>query len=609
MGKLFDRISDIKAKGAGPQVNNYIRNIFADVIQYVRYITQFPKSVHIVPDFFIQVHKLSYDYQKFSQVQESGLTTSEIRSDAVKDFVFQINDVRTVKTRMSSSGAIGTASFVLNQRLLDLDVNLINTPIKEDNPFEVSWDFPDLKIDKMDIVKIFERNRFDDNYSVIFTGMITSIQKVESPRADLQYNYVAGDVSTALRLSTQITTPSLVQLLRDGNLAPELKKQIIWDNPIKAGQNADEIIKRLVEDSWYIYPGNGQITETTAIPTTSFTRVEVENPQSLGILNLNVFPDNFRNTRAYGNVFKNFRSLSFFQSREKNRLDLIRELAESTGFEFYATQEGNFNYGIPRYDIDIDGAYYRFSPQAPDLVERVGFYDLNGKLNNTELPNEAYSDEADIYTINPEDLISYEDLDTLDNIFTRVDVTPTDFTQDILNAKSFLLSTLGEQLHFSFPDFQFESPDAFNPEDEKFKDLVRYGMRFFKTGAKPFLITDEAVKAYAQFIYNKLRGARITATISILPRPEMKHGRTIRIPYKNIIAYAPSITHSVIAKKTASTLLTLTFVRSTDLPTPPAEVAGAQTTKYEHDDDPSAIESKYGSFTPAGTFDFTNTSQ
>jgi len=609
MGKLFDQISDIKAKNAGPQINNYVRNIFADVQNYVRYITQFPKSVHIVPDFFIQVHKLTYDYGEFAAVQESGLTTNDIVASSVRDFVFQVNDVRTVKTRMSTTGASGSASFTLNQRLLDLDYNFIqaknNLGDSQSNPFEVSWDFPDLKIDKMDIIKIYERNRFDDNYTVIFTGFITSVQKVESPRADLQYNYVCGDVTTALKLSTQITSPSLVQLMRDGQLNPELKKQIIWDSPFTAGQNADTLIKRLVEDAWFIYPGNGRIQTTTEVPKTDFTRVEVENPQALGIMNLAVFPDNFTNIRAYANVFANFKSLSFFQSREKNRMDMIRELAEVTGFEFYATQEGNLNYSMPRYDVDIDGSYYRFNPKDPSTVERAGFYDVTGKLG--VVPDISYENEADIYTINPEDLISYEDIDSIDNVFTRVDVTPTDFTQDFLNSKNFLLSTIGEQLHFSYPDFDFSSPNAFNPNDEKFKDLVRYGMKFFKSSAKPFLITDEATKAYAQFLYNRLWGMRITASCVILPRPELKQGRTIRIPYKNIIAYASSVSHTVIAKKTATTTLNLTFVRSTDLPAPPPEATGVPTSKYNHTSSESSIEAKYGLFTPAGTYDFTDT--
>ena len=584
--------------------NNFLKNIFPQVKNFARYVFQYPKVVNLVPDFFITVYKLEFDYSLIvNTIKKGGDPDSETLKNMVKVSSFQLNDVRDVRTTMAAGKQLGNVSFTLNDPLINV-LNITQEQLQDPDLFNNR----ELSIDKMDIIKVFKRNRFDDNYSTTFTGYVTSVQHRDVPKSDFAFVYTGSDITTALRLSQTVTQASMTYLLRNAKPNDPLVSNIYWENSRLLGTNVEEIIQGIIANSSYIYPALNQIRSVGQMPTNDIlTRVQVQNPQALGLASLVTFPSNFPSIQAYGNVFKNFNSINFYQSKSKTPFDVIKDMADVIGFEFYALPDGSIYFGIPKYDMDVDGSYYNVDFDGSFV--RKGRYELDGTLHPENDPTgfqETYfsNDEINKYIVLPEDFLSWDEVSPIDNVFTRVDVSPTSFGENITKSKAFLKEIFGEAFIFCYPDFKFDEMTAGNfngltSSDEKFRDLIRYGLRIFPVEGKAFLYEDQAIRAYAQFVYDRLKGMRRTGTLSILSRPEIVQGRTIRIPHKNIIGYISSIAHDTKAKKSDQTTCNLTFVRSADIKDE------GQDTRFFHDYNYSKIESSLGGFVPAGTFDFT----
>lgn len=582
---------------------NFIKNIFPTIFHYIQNTLPFASVVHVVPDVYIQVYKLRFDYDGIIEKISTGATVTDVAAIIKAIDIFQITDVRDVTTVMSSGKTPGSANFTINQLLLN--ESLVETVdlagFKYVTPEEALKNVgnTDVIIDFMDIVKVFERNRFDDDYTCTFTGFITSITHRDQPKMDYSYQYGAHDISTAMRLAPVLSQINLQQLMVTGDGAIPLQDNLIWDSPLVANKPAIELIKDLINNSWWTYPNTAQIeTSTQPSDNKKFTRLQILNPSAIGLLQLNVFPANLTDIKAYGAVFKSNLNLSFYQQSDKLPYDVCKDIADTIGLEFYATPEGNLYFGIPKWDIDVDGSYY--SIDSNGIISRSGYYDLNGDLVDDPIQSQDYIAESDLYTINEEDFLGYEETSTLENVSTRVDVSILDWSQDILSAKNATVipSAFRESFFFSYPDLQFWNLEKVQANSEILREMTKYGIRPFPVKGKVFLKSDEAIKAYAQFVYDKLKGMRKQAKLTILPRPEIRAGRTIRIPHKNLIAYVMNVTNSVMPKKSASTTLSLAFIRNADL--------DPENSRFGRTYDSSEVEAAYGSFVPAGTFDFTS---
>jgi len=598
-----------KAQADDDARTGFIRNTIPTILHYIANMVQnalpVPTSVHVAPDFYIQVFKLRFNYDAITNALASGSTSTDISAIIQGIDIFQLNDLRNVTSAMSCGKNPGSAGFTLNQLLIN--DKLVETIDVHGQKFLTPRETlknvknPDVTIDYMDIVKVFIRNRFPDptnganNYSCTFTGFITSVTHIDQPKVDFAYQYGAHDISTALRLAPVPSQINLQQMVNGGPGYQQLQKNIYWNNPLVVNQSAIDTIKTLIDSSWWTYPNSAQVlTKTQPSDNAKVSRVQILNPSSLGLLNLNIFPANLPNIRAYGSVFNRNMNLAFYQQSDKLPYEVCKDLADVIGLEFYATPEGNLYFGIPKWDIDIDGSYYAIENS---IITRTGFFDLNGTLSS--IPSQSYVSEIDAYTINQEDVIGYEETGSVENIYTRVDVGFVSWDEDLLATlnPSVSQSVFKEKFFFSFPDIKFWDPSSMDNNSEFLREMTRYGVRPFPVSGKAFLQTDEAIKAYAQFVYDKLKGQRTQAKLTIVPRPEIRAGRTIRIPYKNLIAYVTSATNSVVPKKSASTTLQLSFIRSAEY--------DPEKSRFSFDGLTSIVEQKYGSFIPAGTFDFT----
>jgi len=582
---------------------NFIKNIFPKILHYIQNTLPFASVVHVVPDVYIQIYKLRFDYDGIIEKISTGATVTNVGAIIKAIDIFQITDVRDVTTVMSSGKTPGSANFTINQLLLN--ESLVETidlaGFKYVTPEETLKNVgnTDVIIDFMDIVKVFERNRFDDDYTCTFTGFITSITHRDQPKMDYSYQYGAHDITTAMRLAPVLSQLSIQSMITSDEGSIKLQENVIYDNPLVANKPAIELIKDLINNSWWTYPNTAQI-EQSSKPSDNkkFTRLQILNPASIGLLSLNVFPSNLADIKAYGAVFKSNLNLSFYQQSDKLPFDVCKDIADTIGLEFYATPEGNLYFGIPKWDIDVDGSYY--SIDSNGIISRSGYYDLNGDLVDDPIQSQDYIAESDLYTINEEDYLGYEKTSSLENISTRVDVSILDWSQDILSTKNATVipSAFRESFFFSFPDLQFWNLEKVQANSEVLREMTKYGIRPFPVKGKVFLKSDEAIKSYAQFVYDRLKGMRKQGKLTILPRPEIRAGRTIRIPHKNLIAYVMSVTNSVMPKKSASTTLALAFIRNADL--------DPENSRFGRTYDASEVEAAYGSFIPAGTFDFTS---
>lgn len=600
----YNDLNNAGAKTAPADQENFIKNFFASVLNYVKVQTPFPVVNNIVTDFYIDLYKLQYDYNSFNATAKTGrVTSTDVKSYIKAVALFRLTDVRGFKTSMNSDKAIGSVQFDVNNNLIaDSFVSGRVTPYGNelDTKYFSVWDGPDVSIDMMDIIKIYQRNRFDANYTCIFTGFITSNQDRNMPKVDQIYSYTGGDVSTALRLATVVTNPSMSQLINKGYLDPRIAKNVMWDNSELAGRSGLELIQNLIGGSWYIYPSPAQLGTATAsgIPSGSeLTAIEVNKPIGLGLLNVITFPKDFEDLQAYGRSW-NSNLGSLYSSREKFVFDICKDIAETTGFEFYSLPNGDFYYGIPKWDIDVDGSSYFISPTNPNSVQRLGYFSIDGTLKDKADP-QWLKNEQDQYLIGADDFVSFERGKTIDNIFTRVDVQPSDFSQDVLSQRQVLTSIFkGEALSFSYPDFNFkDGRPQLDPNSEEFKDLVRYGMRPFPVSSKIFLKTPADTLYYAKHMYSKLKAMRTTGSLTILPRPEIMQGRTIRIPHINVIAYIKTVSHVLTARKSAATVLGLVYVRS-------AVTATSDNDQFSIFDSANEIEKKYGYFTPCSSLNY-----
>lgn len=590
------------AKADGDRKTNFIRNIFPEILHFLQQNLPFPIVIHIVPDVFIQVFKLRFDYEAINQTLTNQSSVVNVSALISGIDIFQINDVRDVTTNMLSGKNPGSANFTLNQALINTKLvetfDLVDSKFVSNKERLKNIDNMDVMIDFMDILKVFERNRFTDDYTCTFTGFITSVGHRDQPKVDFSYQYGAHDITTALRLAPVISQISLQQMVTTGVGKPLIESNLIWDNSLVADRPAIDLIKDVIDSSWWTYPQTAQVEESTNVSdNTKFTRVQILNPTEIGLLKLNIFPSNLPDIRAYGTVFNRTLNLSFYQQRDRLPYDVCKDLADVIGLEFYGTPEGNLYFGIPKWDIDIDGSYYFFPEDG--VIGRSGYYDLSGNISDDPNETKDFAAESDIYTINEEDVLGYEDQSSIENVVTRVDIGITDWSQDIMRTKnvSVLQSAYREQFFFSYPDLKFWDPNSISANSDAIREMTRLGVRPMPVQAKVFLTTDESMKAYAQFTYDRLKGMRKQAKLTIVPRPEIRQGRTIRIPYKNLIAYVLGVTNSVIPKKSASTTLQLAFLRSATM--------DIKKSRLVHVSDQSSVEKKYGSFVPAGTFDFT----
>lgn len=585
--------------------NNFVKNIFPSILHFLQQALPFPTVVHIIPDTYVQVYKLRFDYDTINEKLSTGATVTDLNVLIKAIDIFQIIEVRDVSTTMGTGKNPGSANFTLNQQPMNQDlietIDLAGFTYVTPEERLKQIGNTDVIIDYMDIVKVFERNRFDDDYTCTFTGFITSIVHRNQPKVDYAFQYGAHDISTAMRLAPVQSQLSLQSMITAGDGTVPLMENLIWDNPLVANKPAIELLKDLINSSWWTYPNTAQIDQLTKpSDNTKFTRVQILNPQSIGLLGLNVFPDNLSDIKAYGTVFKSNLNLSFYQQSDKLPFDVCKDIADTIGLEFYATPEGNLYFGIPKWDIDIDGSYY--ADQGQDLIDRMGYYDLNGTLVQDPIESQDYIAETDLYTINEEDFLSYEETGTLENIVTRVDIGVLDWSQDLMSSMnmSVLPSAYRESFFFSYPDLQFWNLAKIQANSEALREMTKYGIRPMPVKGKVFLKTAEAIKSYAQFTYDKMKGTRKQGKLSIVPRPEIRAGRTIRIPHLSIIAYVLSVTNTVVPKKSATTTLTLGFIRNAD--TQP------KSSRYGRAYELSEVENAYGAFVPAGTFDFTSLS-
>lgn len=595
--------SSSAAKAQGDKANNFIKNIFPEIFHFLQQNLPFPIIVNVVPDTFVQIFKLRFNYQAINETLTNQTSVTNVGALIEGIDVFQISDVRDVTSTMSCGKNPGSASFTLNQMLINNrlveSLDLIGSKFVPKKELLRNVDNSDVVIDFMDILKVYERNRFTDDYTSIFTGFITSVGHKDQPKVDFSYRYGAHDVTTALRLAPIVSQVSMAQLVTAGTGQVISQSNLIWDNPLVANKPAIDLLKDIIGGTWWTYPQTSQVEESNQVSDNSkFTRVQILNPSEIGLLKLNVFPSNLPNLKAYGAVFSKNLNLSFYQQRDKLPYDICKDIADVIGLEFYGTPEGNIYFGIPKWDIDIDGGYY--GSVGDGIVFRKGFYSLDGEMVEDSENTQDFAEEADIYTINEEDVLDYEEQSSIENVITRVDVGITDWSQDVLRNKniSVLQSAFREQFFFSYPDIQFWNPETIASSTEALREFTRLGIRPFPVQSKVFLSSDESMKAYAQFCYDKLKGMRKQAKLTIIPRAELRAGRTIRIPYKNLIAYGLSVTNSVMPKKSASTQIQLGFIRSADI--------DIEKSRFSHIDPKSAIEEAYGSFIPSGTFDFTS---
>ena len=638
-----DQIEKASAKGSEQQLSNFIRNLYPDVVHIDKTVLGlYPSVVHVVPDTFVTVHKLKFDYEKkINEIRgiippPTGVKKSSKSLEGTVGYdttitpyltfhdVYQLNDVKELNTSASSGKTQGSCTFTIQNNLINtkriysevatVDSNNKVGFIESPEPWSVFNGNPDAVIDKMDIVKIFERNRFNDRYSVTFTGFVTNIKKSEISKGETNYTYTCCDVTAVLRMAEIVTSPSIFALIKNNFLPDYLKQSFIWD-AILSGMRGLDIIKFVLDNAWTIFPPTNELVNEERIPSNlDLTKIEVQNPRDLEIVKLITFPKNIPDLKVYGQVFKNVASVPLYTWRGRYPIDIINDVANVTGFEFYATPEGNLYYGIPKWDMDVDGAYYRRN-KDDNSIERVGYYNSGGEffpvtsiqpgmLANFDL---ATTENMQKYTILPEEILNWDEVDDMQRYYTRVELAPTTFNMDM---NSTWIPIGNEQFFFTYPNFDFSDLNELVGKmgTDEFKDLTRYGLRSYKCDAKPFLSSNESLKAYVEFVYNYLKMARRTATLTIPGRPEMVQGRTIRIPNKNLIAYVDSISHGFIPKKRFVTVLSLKGLREADSSYQPKNKNKKVPARYERNSGRypySTYEKAFGAFVPVGTFDFT----
>ncbi len=176
-----------------------------------------------------------------------------------------------------------------------------------------------------------------------------------------------------------------------------------------------------------------------------------------------------------------------FESEYKTRRDICYDTAKTVNFEFYADTDGNINFHQPRYEN-----YHILTAATPD-----------------------------VYILQDTDILSWSFLESDDDIQTHIRVTgEKDFLQGALEPKMSRVNWY---------------------QDDTL--ILKYGMRFM-TLSQPLCKDNDDCFYYAKSIMMRLFRNRLQGEVTITGRAEITQGFPVYIPFRNMIYYTHSISHS-----------------------------------------------------------------
>lgn len=204
--------------------------------------------------------------------------------------------------------------------------------------------------------------------------------------------------------------------------------------------------------------------------------------------------------RKYTNSFTTYQALAEYRSR----LDICREVARWTNYEFYADQNGDIWFHQPRY--------------------------ANHWITNADNP--------DAFVIREEDIQNSSFSESDEAIYTSVLVTgQMDYIQDL-------------------PLQEYE----YRHLEEERTLISKYGRRFVEE-TSPYLHSNEDCRRYAKAILQRRNAERRTGTVTVPLRPELRVAYPVYISNKNDIYYVNSVEHSFVWGQQATTTINLTYGR------------------------------------------------
>ena len=190
-----------------------------------------------------------------------------------------------------------------------------------------------------------------------------------------------------------------------------------------------------------------------------------------------------------------------FDNEYRTHLDIIYELAKTTFFEFYADQNGDIRYHQPRFD--------------------------NHHILTADIP--------EVYILQNDDIVSWNFTENDAPVITSILVTGQ---QDYIEGDQYILSLVNFY------------------EDKSL--ILKYGRRML-TVSHPFVRTSEDCYYYAQSLLYRILAERRTGSITITGRPEIKMAMPVYIPFRNMIYYVNSVSHSFSFGESFTTTLGLTY--------------------------------------------------
>lgn len=221
-------------------------------------------------------------------------------------------------------------------------------------------------------------------------------------------------------------------------------------------------------------------------------------------------------------------SIGSFHGEDNSKLDVINRIKDLCMWEFFVDMDGSMVFKPPFYNQPLKGNEVSKGPFTDKFEEE--------KVELEKI--EAYGKYWE-YVLHEEDLITFTIREDSKILKTRYEVTG-EFTEVATsNGNEFIMWGAAQ-------------------ENELIK---RYGLRYGSTSRQRMITDSKSALLAAKAIMDRINSGFLTASVTIIGRPELHLGKTCYFPSRDTIFYIQGITHDLQAGGQYTTTLALTAGR------------------------------------------------